>query len=110
MGETTAIDWAHFTFNPWVGCAPVSPACAGCYAAAWAKQRRGLERGRDLWRRNGPRQVTTASYWHQPVKWDKERALGSEKYRVFAASLADVFEDRRDLDEPRARLGTLIAA
>lgn len=110
MGEFTSIGWCHFTFNPWIGCSPVSLACSECYAAKAARRWKGRERGIELWKRRGPRQVTSASYWHQPVRWDKARMLGSEKYRVFAASQADVFENRRDLDELRARLFTLYAA
>ena len=34
MGEVTGISWTDHTFNPWIGCAKVSPACDGCYAEA----------------------------------------------------------------------------
>lgn len=30
MGEVTAISWCEHTFNPWIGCMHVSPACDGC--------------------------------------------------------------------------------
>lgn len=29
----TKIEWADYTFNPWMGCTKISPACANCYAA-----------------------------------------------------------------------------
>jgi protein gp37 len=32
VAEQTHISWADATFNPWVGCMKVSPACDGCYA------------------------------------------------------------------------------
>ena len=32
MGETTEISWADATFNPWIGCAHVSPGCYNCLA------------------------------------------------------------------------------
>jgi protein gp37 len=108
MGAETDIGWTDHTFNPWIGCSRVSPACAACYAAAWARQRRGLERGTELWKRHGPRQVTTPSYWRQALKWDAEAAAGLTGPKVFAASLADVFEDHPDLDEPRSWLFDLI--
>ncbi|MBX7220363.1 MAG: phage Gp37/Gp68 family protein, partial [Blastocatellia bacterium] len=38
MGENTKIEWAHHTFNPWVGCAKVSEGCRNCYAEALAKR------------------------------------------------------------------------
>lgn len=33
MAEHTAIEWCDATFNPWIGCTRVSPACDDCYAA-----------------------------------------------------------------------------
>lgn len=38
MGEGTKIEWAHHTFNPWIGCTKVSAACDHCYAESWAKR------------------------------------------------------------------------
>jgi protein gp37 len=32
MGENTKIEWADHTFNPWIGCTRVSPACDHCHA------------------------------------------------------------------------------
>ncbi len=32
MGDVTSIGWTDHTFNPWEGCARVSPACTFCYA------------------------------------------------------------------------------
>ena len=32
MSDTTAISWADSTFNAWIGCQRVSPACDHCYA------------------------------------------------------------------------------
>ncbi len=34
MAENSAISWTNHTFNPWIGCTRVSPACDGCYGAA----------------------------------------------------------------------------
>lgn len=34
----TKIEWCEYTFNPWEGCAKVSPGCANCYADALAVQ------------------------------------------------------------------------
>jgi protein gp37 len=110
VGDVTGIEWADHTFNPWIGCSRVSPACGGCYAADWAKRYRGRETGTDLWRRHGARPVTAEATWAQPLRWERQAAAEGRVHRVFCASLADVFEDRRDLDEPRARLWQLIAA
>lgn len=103
MGEKTGISWTHHTFNPWMGCVKVSPACANCYA-----ERETLRWGKELWGSDAPRQVTSDSYWKQPLRWNREAEKAGERRRVFCASLADVFEDRRDLDEHRTRLWNLI--
>ena len=33
MGTDTGIAWTDHTFNPWIGCAKVSPGCKNCYAS-----------------------------------------------------------------------------
>jgi len=86
MGETS-IEWADYTFNPWLGCTKVSPACDHCYAEAWAKRAGDPQ----LWQ--GARRRTTVEYWQQPFRWnDKAKAEGVRR-RVFCASLADVFDN-----------------
>ena len=103
MGENSKIEWTHHTFNPWVGCTKVSPGCTHCYAEALSK-RTGLA----VWGDNGTRRVTSDAYWKQPAKWAREAEAAGERRRVFCASLADVLEDRRDLDDPRNRLWDVI--
>lgn len=44
MGAETRIEWADSTFNPWVGCTPVSPGCTHCYAESFGR-RLGVEWG-----------------------------------------------------------------
>ena len=105
MGENSKIEWTHHTFNPWIGCVKVSPGCQHCYAEAQNKRW-----GKDLWGVDKPRQITSAAYWHQPLEWNDKAEVDGERRRVFCASMADVFEDREDLIEPRARLWNLIAA
>ena len=99
------IEWTTHTFNPWWGCAKVSPGCAHCYAESLSKRY-----GRATWGVDGTRPVASDTYWKQPLKWNREAAGLAERPRVFCASMADVFENRRDLDEPRKRLWALIAA
>lgn len=53
MVQNSKIEWTDHTFNPWVGCTKVSPACDHCYAERWAK-RTGNS---DLW--NGLRRRTS---------------------------------------------------
>jgi len=103
MGANSKIEWTHHTFNPWIGCTKVSPGCAHCYAEAEAKRR-----GWAVWGDQGTRHVTSDAYWRQPLTWAREAERAGEHRRVFCASLADVLEDRPELEEPRKRLWSLI--
>jgi protein gp37 len=105
MARDSKIEWTHHTFNPWWGCTKVSPGCKHCYAETWARRI-----GQDVWGPKALRRELTPAYWKQPYAWNTDagkRATG--RTRVFCASMADVFEDRRDLDERRKRLWKLIA-
>lgn len=103
MGEFSKIEWTDHTFNPWVGCTKVSPACDHCYAEGWAK-RTGYP---ELWR--GERRRTSASNWAKPVKWDRDAKAAGKRLKVFSASLAD-WLDNQVPEEWRSDLARLIAA
>ena len=105
MGETTEIAWCNSTFNPWHGCQRVSPGCQNCYAEAFSK-RIGLK----IWGAEAPRRFFGESHWEEPRKWNAAAEKVGERRRVFCSSMADVFENRYDLDEQRARLWALIDA
>ena len=105
MGERTRIEWATHTFNPWWGCVKVSEACHHCYAEAWAKRV-----GHRVWGPRAQRRTFGDVHWDQPRRWDRRLQGTGQRERVFCASMADVFEDRRDLDVHRDRLWELIAA
>jgi len=98
------IEWTDYTFNPWWGCARVSPACRSCYADTLAT-RYGHDQ---LWRRKGPRRMMSDTHWKQPLKWNRDAERDGTPKRVFCASMADVFEDHPDVVEPRKRLWDLI--
>lgn len=104
MGKDSRIEWTHHTFNPWWGCVKVSPACDNCYAETWAKRL-----GEGLWGPQTPRRFFSESHWKEPLRWDRDAAKDRVRRRVFCASMADVFENRDDLREPRLRLLSLIA-
>lgn len=104
MGKDSGIEWTHHTFNPWWGCVKVSEACANCYAETWAKRI-----GQALWGVNAPRRFFGDNHWREPLKWNAEAARAGERRRVFCSSMADVFEDRVELDVHRTRLWALIA-
>ncbi len=104
MAADTKIEWAHHTFNAWIGCTKVSPGCDHCYAERQDAHRRWTAEG---W--GGPRRRTGAEYWKQPLKWERAAARQGVRHRVFCSSLADVF-DNQVPDEWRADLWALIAA
>ncbi|MDP1555779.1 MAG: phage Gp37/Gp68 family protein, partial [Hyphomonas sp.] len=108
MGEGTKIEWADFTFNPFIGCTKVSPACDNCYAEAQANR---YWKDEGLWA--GNRKRTSENNWRNPLKWNRQaaafRAQHGRPPMVFCASLADVF-DNQVPDEWRRDLWELIAA
>ncbi|MDB5848232.1 MAG: hypothetical protein JWP29_1984 [Rhodoferax sp.] len=88
MAENSKIEWTTHTFNPWVGCTKISPACDHCYAEGWAKRTGGAA----LWQ--GERRRTTPENWRKPLKWNAAAFASSVRPRVFCASLADVFDNQ----------------
>ena len=103
MAKNSNIEWTHHTFNPWWGCAKVSPGCKNCYAESWA-----VRVGLQVWGTRSPRRFFGNDHWGEPILWNQEAKDERTRRRVFCASMADVFEDRRDLDEWRKRLWPLI--
>ena len=89
MGDTTKIEWADMTFNPWIGCTRVSPACDNCYAADMMDTRYG----RVKWGVGEPRSRTAPANWRKPIQWDKQAAIDGTRPFVFCSSLADVFDN-----------------
>lgn len=94
MADTTAIEWADSTFNPWIGCTRVGPGCDHCYAAVSTPARTlGIE-----WGPHAERRRTSDSNWKQPKAWERQHAdffaQHGRRRRVFCASLADVFDNQ----------------
>ncbi len=87
MGDTTKIEWCDHTFNPWIGCTPVSGACDHCYAEALAKRWKLAD-----WGAGKPRVRTSPANWRKPYQWDRAALKASVRRRVFSASMADVFD------------------
>jgi len=106
MGKHTTISWTDATFNPWWGCEKVSPACARCYAEAFAHRM-----GHEVWgnEKVAKRRFFGEKHWNEPIHWDRDAAKAGKKIKVFCASMADIFEARPDLDLWREKLWGLIA-
>lgn len=94
MGEITAISWCDHTFNPWIGCTKVSPACDGCYAEALMDKRYGRVEWGAPGKGVGTRVRTSKGNWHQPIRWNKKAAETGTRPFVFCSSLADVFDNQ----------------
>jgi protein gp37 len=102
----TAIEWTDETFNPWWGCEKVSPGCAHCYAEGVSNHRAG----HGLWGAGHGFRFFGDKHWAEPLRWNRRAEREGRRIRVFCASMADVFEERPELEEHRLRLFELIAA
>lgn len=93
MAENSNIEWCDHTFNPWIGCTKVSPACDHCYAEGMMDTRLGQVK----WGAGEARKRTSEANWRKPLQWAKNADVFGEKHgrrqRVFCASLADVFDN-----------------
>lgn len=92
MAENSHISWTDHTFNPWIGCTNVGPGCDHCYAENLATKRLGVE-----WGPGKPRRRTRPANWDKVLTWHRQAdAFKAERGRypfVFAASLADIFDN-----------------
>ena len=96
MSANSKIEWTDHTFNPWIGCTKVSPACDHCYAEVSTPSRTlGV-----TWGAGQPRRRTSDANWALPERWNAQaeafHAQHGRRQRVFCASLADVFDNEVD--------------
>ena len=92
MGENSKIAWCDHTFNPWIGCTKVSPACDHCYAEAMMD----LRYGKVHWGAGEDRKKTSPANWQLPRRWNRQAQAAGSRPFVFCASLADVFDNEVD--------------
>lgn len=109
MGADSQISWTDHSFNGWWGCTkiahPDGSGCDHCYAETLS-----IRFGhRTLWGKHADRRVFGAKHWAQPIAWNADAEAAGRPAFVFTNSMADIFEDRRDLDPLRARLFAMIA-
>lgn len=93
MAEESAISWTDATFNPWIGCTKISPACDHCYAARDNKLRKWVPEWGEVGKPSTPRKRTSEQNWNNPLRWNRKAAQTGYRLRVFCASLADVFDN-----------------
>jgi protein gp37 len=103
MAMNSKIEWTNHTFNGWWGCVKVSPGCDHCYANTWANRM-----GHNVWGPHAQRRILSDAQYRLPLAWDKKAQEAGERHKVFCSSMADFFENRPDLIEPRNRILKLI--
>lgn len=101
--ENSKIEWTDHTFNGWIGCTHVSPACAHCYA----EQRFDKHFGKVKWGKGQKRLRTSVKNWNEPLKWDRKAKEKGVIEKVFSNSLSD-WADPEVPDEWRHDLFDLI--
>lgn len=92
MGENSKIEWTVHTWNPWIGCTQVSPACDRCYAMVMMDQRYG----RVTWGAGQDRKRTSEQNWKMPLRWNKAAAEAGRIDTVFCLSLGDFWDNEVD--------------
>lgn len=92
MGENSKIEWCDYTFNPWIGCTEVGPACEHCYARVMMAERYG----RVEWGAGQDRSRTSHANWQQPLRWDRVAQAGGSRPTVFCLSLGDIWDNEVD--------------
>lgn len=131
MAERSNIEGCDATFNPWIGCTKISPACDHCYAEALMATRFQQVQ----WGSGQQRARTSTENWKEPLRWNAKACWFVQcnecgwrgesrgavcghchsadtkpaRRRVFCASLADVFDNEVDV-QWRRDLFDLIAA
>ena len=66
MAANSAIEWCDATFNPWIGCTKISPACDHCYAERDFDLRRHVVQ----WGAGQARKRTSPANWKNPLRWN----------------------------------------
>lgn len=96
----TGIEWAHATWNPWIGCKMVSPGCTNCYMfrdmARYGKDPNVVARSKTTF--EAP--LKWARAWEKGVR-DRKKAL-MPNARIFTCSWSDWFIEAADEWRPEA--------
>lgn len=105
MGAT-GIEWTRgpngeqgYSFNPWIGCTRVSPACDNCYAAG-AAVKLGVQ-----W--DGPPRSVSDASWEAPIALNRKAEREGCRFRLFTGSMCDVL-DKNASQPDRDRLWTTV--
>ncbi len=79
--QNSKIEWTDHTFNPWIGCVNVSPACDHCYAETmalrlankWASHHGIVLRTKTVWGKDSDRLIypVESSKFQEPIRWKR---------------------------------------
>jgi protein gp37 len=97
--DLSKVSWAHWPWNPWLGCDKCAPECAHCYIYRELRKQKNPDTGkqRDSWG-----DVWLSKTWGRPFKWQREcESLGAVA-RVFTCSHSDFFHEKADAFRPQA--------
>jgi protein gp37 len=92
MTANTKIEWVDHTWNPWVGCAEISPACDFCYARVLMQDRFH----RVTWGSGEDRVRTSPATWAEPARLDRLAKAAGRIDTVFCLSLGDIWDKEVD--------------
>jgi protein gp37 len=84
MGYKTSIEWTNRTWNPWVGCHPVSEGCKRCYMF---RDMRRYGQTPDVVRR------TKDPTFYSPLKWEDPSFIFTCSWSDFFIEEADAWRD-----------------
>src|SRR5262245_11127144 len=110
MAENSKIEWTDHTWNPWIGCTEVGPACDHCYARVMMSERYH----RVGWGAGEDRVRTSPQNWALPFRWDRAAAATGKIVKVFCLSLGDFWDNevnpiwRREAKEVMERTPNLL--
>ncbi|WCL51451.1 phage Gp37/Gp68 family protein [Leptospira sp. GIMC2001] len=102
--NNSRIEWTDHTHNEWIGCEKISDGCKNCYAEDLMDKRYKKAK----WGAHGNRVLTSINNRNKPFSWDRKAGKEGIRYKVFAQSLSDTFEDREELESWRVELFTRI--
>jgi protein gp37 len=86
MADITHIQWAHATWNPWMGCHKRSIGCLQCY----------MHREMKFYGKNPATVVRTSpNTFHNPLRWAKNGKVQPGS-RIFVCSWSDFFIEEAD--------------
>lgn len=87
MGKST-IEWCDYSWTAWNGCTRYAPGCQNCWAEEMAARFKTA-----VWGPNGTRVKTSDANWAKPLAWNRKAEKEGTRFKVFASSNSDVFED-----------------